>query len=121
MAVRRNILVTSLPVSAQKLAVVGPGIGASVAGESNQLPPADLPTYSNEGTSPYTIGVHKPAGASAGYNVLYGIGGAALAVASSFPFNLVMASAAQNFQLFANDTGKSQSALDQQSWNSLFV
>lgn len=82
---------------------------------------AILPTYTDEGVAPFTIGVHAPAGAAGGYNVTYRIGGGAYATASSFPFNLVMANAAQTFDLFANDSGAVQSTIDTESWNTLFL
>lgn len=101
---------------------INPPIPVIVAGPvTNPGAQALLPTYSNEGISPYTIGVHKPGGASAGYNVTYRIGAAAYATATFFPFNLVMANAAQTFDLFANDSGAVQSALDTESWNTLYL
>lgn len=82
---------------------------------------ADLPDYTNDGVSPYLIGIHKPAGAGAGYNVQYRQGSAAYAVATAFPFTLTMSGPTQTFDLFANDANKVQSAIDNESWNSLFI
>lgn len=83
---------------------------------------APLPDYTSGGTTPVKINVLKPAGASAsGYSVTYAIGGGAFATNYAFPFQLSMASVSQTFVLFANDTGKTQSAVDTESWNSLFL
>lgn len=82
---------------------------------------AALPDYTNDGISPYMIGIHKPAGAGSGYNVQYRIGSAAYVLATSFPFTLTMSGATQTFDLFANDADKVQSIIDNESWNSLFL
>ena len=101
---------------------INPPIPVIVAGPvTNPGAQAILPIYSNQGISPYTIGVSKPTGAAGGYNVTYRIGAAAYATASFFPFNLVMANAAQTFDLFANDSGAVQSIIDTESWNTLYL
>lgn len=122
----RRAFSSGLAASERSQSVVAPPINPPVpvivAGPvTNPGAQALLPDYTDEGVAPFTIGVHKPTGASGGYNVTYRIGGGAYATASSFPFNLVMANAAQTFDLFANDSGAVQSIIDTESWNTLFL
>jgi hypothetical protein len=83
--------------------------------------PATDPDYSDDGHTPFRIGIHKPSGAGSGYHVDLSQGGGAWATAYSFPFTLTMSNASQTFQLVANDTGKSPGYMNTNSWNSLFL
>jgi hypothetical protein len=99
---------------------INPLVPVIVAGPvANPGAQAILPDYTDAGVPDITV--HKPAGASSGYNVTYRIGSGSYSTAAFFPFTLTMSSPSQTFDLFANDSGAVQSALDTESWNSLFA
>lgn len=122
---------SGLQAGARSASVVAPLVNpapivVAQAGPSpTPMPPgtqAPLPTYTNDNPPPTPdIGVYAPAGASPAYNVTYQIGAGAWVTANVFPFVMNMASDSQTFNLYANDSGKTQSDIDTQSWNSLFL
>lgn len=68
-----------------------------------------------------TIRVSKPGGMPSGYMVFYRQGGGALADASSFPFDIAMASGTEELRIWASAPGYTQSAPIITSYNILTV
>lgn len=82
--------------------------------------PAGLPFFSDGGEP--NIDVNLAGGESPSYNVTYSIGGGPQVTKyhNEFPFTLVMANEFQDFTMFANDAGKTQSPLVTYTWFALF-